>query len=93
MGHGFCVVWSRVFQEVWVTKVLPSNKKESGGEPLSGALTVLCKEHFGLAFQVGGKPLLHFFGCRLGFALDHSVDDFLHHVGRNIPEVILRKTV
>jgi hypothetical protein len=52
--------------------IAPSTKKESGGEPLSGALRVLCKEHFGLAFQVGGKPLLHFFGRRFGFAIDHS---------------------
>ena len=93
MGHGFCVVWSRIFQEMWVTRFFRAQKKRAVVEPLSGALTGLCEKRFGLGFEVGGKPLPHFFGCRLGLALDHSADDFLHHVLRDVLEVVLRKTV
>jgi hypothetical protein len=54
-------------------EVTEQEEREQDFVPLSGALTSPCEKRFGLAFHVGGKPLLHIFGCRLGFALDHPV--------------------
>src|SRR5262249_3693228 len=68
-------------------------RKESGRLfPLSFLLlAMLCQERFGLAFSLQGVPLLHLFCCRLGLAIDHPRDDFLHHIRRDVPVVVLRK--
>jgi len=68
-------------------KILNSESEQKERErevlPLSGALTALCEKRFGFALKLGR---------RLHLALDHSRNDFLHQVRRDVPEVVLRKS-
>lgn len=55
-------------------------------------LTVCDKERFGLPLQLLCEPCRHLFWRRLGLAVNHPGDYVLHHVGREVVEVVPGKS-